>query len=101
MSSISSGKRRTTVQVAVGQRRRAEAAVASRGAGAGLVLLDDDDLALGVALFREQRRPQPGVAGTDDAQVGTDVPDQGRVRRRFQRVRIEPPQFGLDVGEVA
>ena len=36
----------------------------------GLVLLEDDDLAMRVALFGEQGRPQPRVARADYAQVG-------------------------------
>jgi len=67
----------------------------------GLELLDDHHFALGVTFLGEQRRPQARVAGAHDAEIGPDVADQRGVRRRFEWVRIEPPQIRLDVSEVA
>ena len=48
-----------------------------------------------------QRGPQPGVARADHAQVGAEVADEGGVRRRAPGGRVEPPELGLGVGEVA
>ncbi len=84
----------------VGQRVGAEPAVTARGARSSLELLNDDDDALGVTLLGEQRGPQAGVAGPHHAEVGTDIADQRGMRGGLERVRVEPPEVGLDVGEV-
>jgi len=52
-------------------------------------------------LFRQQRGPQSGVPGTHDAEIGAQVTDQRGMWLRLQRVRVQPPQFGLYFGEMA
>src|SRR5439155_19962485 len=48
---------------------RAEAAVAAAGPAAADVRLDDDDVAARLELLGPKRRPEPGVAAADDADV--------------------------------
>ena len=68
-SSISSGKRCLAVGDAVGEARLHEPAVAPAGRRADLAGVDQHDVARRVALLGDDRRPQPGVAAADDAQV--------------------------------
>ena len=64
------GPARHAVLVPVREARLAEAAVAARGRPADRLRLDEDDPGGGVALLREQRRPEAGVAAADDDEVG-------------------------------
>ena len=86
---------------AVGEGGTAEPPIATGGARSRLELFQHDDLAVGVALFGEQRRPQARVARADHAQVRAEFANQCRVGFGLEGVRVEPPQFGLDLGEVA
>jgi len=58
---------------AVGQRRRAEAAVPPRRLLGHAARLDHGDPTAGICLLRLERRPQPGVARADHEEVGGDV----------------------------
>src|SRR4051812_34351877 len=55
-----------------------EAAVATAGAAAADVLLEDDDIARGLALLDADRRPEAGVAAAHDRDVGA----RGALERR-------------------
>ena len=63
-----------------GEQRRAPAAVAPGGAEPGDLPLDHHDPQRRVGQREVVRRPEPGVAGTDDRHVGVDVPVQRRPR---------------------
>ncbi len=68
-----------TIIKSVRQRRIAEATVASRSPSSRFVLLNDDDAAFGVALLGEERRPETGIARTNNAEVRAQFTHQGRV----------------------
>ncbi len=85
----------------VRQRRAAEAAVAPRGARAGFILLNNDDFTRGILLLRQKCGPQPRVAASDNAEVSPEVANKCRVWERFERIGVQPPQFGLHFSEVA
>ena len=53
-----------------------EAAVPPAGAGAAEILLHDDDAEGGVGLLQADRRPEPEIAATDNADVGRAPADR-------------------------
>ena len=63
------GEALLAVADAVGEAGLHEAAVASAGGRADGATLDEHDVAGRVALLGDERRPQPGVAAADDAEV--------------------------------
>jgi len=56
---------------------------------------------VGVSLLGQQRRPEPRVTRAHDAQVGSEIANQRRVRLRFEGIGVQPPQFGLYFSQVA
>jgi 3-oxoacyl-[acyl-carrier protein] reductase len=75
-----------------------EPAVAAAGRRADLAALDEDDVPARVALLGDDRRPQPGVAAADDAQVAVLGADQRRVAVRLVGVLV-PVGVGVGVGD--
>ena len=73
------GPARHPVADTMGEAGVHEAAVATAGGGAALVGVDQDDVARRVAFLGDDRRPQSGVAPTDDAQVARLGAHEGRV----------------------
>ena len=70
-----------------GHQPRQPAAVATRRAEPGEARLQHDDAQRGVGALEVVGRPQPGVAGADDAHIGVTVTRQ---RRTGGRVSGEP-----------
>ena len=83
------GEAREPVAEAVGQRGLDEAAVAAAGGAADPLGLEQEDVAAGVVGLRLQRRPEPGEAAADDAEVGLGAAAQGG-RRLARRQRRDP-----------
>jgi hypothetical protein len=77
------------VELAVGQARLAEAAVAAGGVLGDPVGLDEQDTAPRRSLHGTERGPQPGEAPADDEQVGLDVRVEGGSWHRAVR-GVEP-----------
>src|SRR4051794_41682352 len=73
----------------VGERADREAAVAPAGAEADRLRLQQDDLAARVVGLREERRPEPGEAAADDAEVRLDLAAQGSTQLAWAQ-RGEP-----------
>ena len=80
---------------AVRERRLHEAAVAAARRRADLGRFDQHDVAGRVALLGDDRRPQPGVAAADDAEVARLGANEGRVRVRLVDVVVP---IGKQVG---
>ena len=89
------GEAREPVGDPVRQRGDAEAAVAAARAEAGRLRLEQHDLARRVVGLRVQRRPQPGEAAADDAQVRLD--GAGERRRDVRGERPERARLGVRV----
>jgi hypothetical protein len=68
----------------------AEAAVSPARAGAARLGLEQEDIRRGVALAQSERRPEPGEAAADDADVGRDVALERRGSLLGARL-VEPP----------
>ena len=83
---------------AVRQRRLHEAAVAAACRRTHLLRVDEDDVARRVSFLRDDRRPQSGVAATDDAKVATLSANQSRVRIGLVGVVI-PIRIRIRVGD--
>ena len=85
------------VVAAVGEARFAEPAVATGRRPADRPRLDEGDARAGIAAAREESRPQPGVAASDDHEVDVVVADEGAPSRLRGEV-VEPehavPRFG-------
>jgi hypothetical protein len=87
-----------SVTEAVGQACSGEATVAATGLVAAVPGLDQDDVAPGVALLGQERRPEPGVAATDDEQVGQLTSCQ-RGQRLGPVGDVEPEHLGPGTGQ--
>ena len=83
----------------VGQRRLQEAAVSPARAGAAARRLEQRYGAVRLLLLGVQRRPQPGIAAADDAQVRVRDAVERRMRiAARQRVGPERPRHGVGKG---
>ena len=83
------GEMPLAVALAVGQRGRAEPAVAAAGGPADPGSLGQHDVPVRVALPGQQRGPQPGEPAAHDGQVSGSGPPQPRPRARPGRV-VQP-----------
>ena len=83
---------------AVREARLHEPAVAAARRRPDLVGVDQHDVVRRVALLGDDRRPQPGVAAADDAQVAVLGAHQRRVRVRLVGV-VVPVRIGVGVGD--
>ena len=105
------GEPREPVLEPVCQRRVREPAVAAARAEPARLTLEDDHVAARIAGLRVERRPEPGEAAADDAQIavgrcrsGREPGPVGRARRartaaaRPRRRRLAPPCVGGLVG---
>ena len=73
-----------------------EAAVAAARAEPDRVGLEEDDVARsGSSRLRVERRPEPGEAAADDAEVGLGVPSSGRVARADRQRRSSQNGRGI------
>ena len=91
---------RGTVGEAVRERCVDEAAVAPGACVRDAAGVDEEYVAFGIALLREQRGPQSGESAADDEQVGAGVVCEARQRCRCVGV-VEPERGVGDIGEQA
>ena len=89
---------RQAVAETVGQRVLGEAAVATGRAERDVLRLDDEDVALGVALLRDQRRPQAGEAAADDREIALEL-TRDRRARLGRGMRVQPVRPRHRTGE--
>ncbi len=83
---------------AMRERTVAEATVTRAGSEATSFTLENDHLQAGLLLERVNGRPQSGEASTDDREVGGDVGNEWRVKRR-RVVVVGPEHRRLRVGQ--
>ena len=69
----------------LGPPREREASVSTRGAAPAEILLDDGDVARGLALFQEESGPEPDVAASGDRHVGAEVGCERGLSLRYER----------------
>ena len=92
------GKARHPVGDAVGEEGGQEAAVATARRGGDALAFEQYHRAVGMALDREQGRPQAAQAAADDRQVAVQARRQGRSRRRAV-AGVEPKRDRGGVGK--
>ena len=92
------GEAREAVLDPVRERAEREAAVPPAGAEADRVRLEDDDVPAGVVGLRVKRRPEPGEAAADDAEIGLVRAFEPRLRLPRGK-SVEPVRPHRRVGE--